>query len=156
MGIFIRISHYTYLKNANKNHRVIPLWAWQKGYNERGMLDFVSFIASWTFIKPLWEGNGNPLQCSCLENPRDGGAWWAAVYGVAQSWTRLKWLRSKTTLKKRIVSNKGKRVQTQESSNATPRFAALKDMSICSLKGCTGMFKLYLYNKKNALQVQRG
>ena len=34
----------------------------------------------------------SPLQCSCLENPRDGGAWWAAVYGVAQSWTRLKWL----------------------------------------------------------------
>ena len=31
------------------------------------------------------EGNGNPLQCSCLENPRDGGAWWAAIYGVAQS-----------------------------------------------------------------------
>ena len=40
------------------------------------------------------EGNGNPLQCSCLENPRDGGAWWAAVYGVAQSRTRLKWLSS--------------------------------------------------------------
>ena len=38
------------------------------------------------------EENGNPLQCSCLENPRDGGAWWAAVYGVAQSRTRLKWL----------------------------------------------------------------
>ena len=36
------------------------------------------------------EGNGNPLQCSCLENPRDGGAWWAAVHGVAQSRTRLK------------------------------------------------------------------
>ena len=34
------------------------------------------------------EGNGNPLQCSCLENPRGGGAWWAAVYGVAQSQTR--------------------------------------------------------------------
>ena len=40
------------------------------------------------------EGNGNPLQCSCLENPRDGEAWWAAVYGVAQSWTRLKRLSS--------------------------------------------------------------
>ena len=39
-------------------------------------------------------GNGNPLQCSCLENPRDGGAWWAAVYGVAQSRTRLKQLSS--------------------------------------------------------------
>ena len=36
------------------------------------------------------EGNGNPLQCSCLENPRDRGAWWAAVCGVAQSRTRLK------------------------------------------------------------------
>ena len=36
------------------------------------------------------EGNGNPLQCSCLENPRDGGAWWAAVYGVTQSRARLK------------------------------------------------------------------
>ena len=40
------------------------------------------------------EGNGNPLQCSCLENPRDGGAWWASLYGVAQSWTRLKQLSS--------------------------------------------------------------
>ena len=38
------------------------------------------------------EGNGNPLQCSCLENPRDGGAWWAAVYGVAQSRTQPKQL----------------------------------------------------------------
>ena len=37
----------------------------------------------------IGEGNGNPLQCSCLENPRNGGAWWAAVYGVAQSQTRL-------------------------------------------------------------------
>ena len=42
----------------------------------------------------IGEGNGNPLQCSCLENPRDGGGWWAAVYGVAQSQTRLKWLSS--------------------------------------------------------------
>ena len=40
------------------------------------------------------EGNGSPLQCSCLGNPRDGGARWAAVYGVTQSWTRLKWLSS--------------------------------------------------------------
>ena len=48
----------------------------------------------------LWcigEGNGNPLQCSCLENPRDGGAWWAAVHGVAQSRTRLKRLSSSSS-----------------------------------------------------------
>ena len=43
------------------------------------------------------EGNVNPLQCSCLENPRDGGAWWAAVYGVAQSWTRVKRLSSSSS-----------------------------------------------------------
>ena len=43
------------------------------------------------------EGNGNPLQCSCLENPRDKGAWRAAVYGVTQSWTRLKWLSSSSS-----------------------------------------------------------
>ena len=40
----------------------------------------------------IGEGNGNPLQCSCLENPKDEGAWWATVYGVTQSRTRLKWL----------------------------------------------------------------
>ena len=42
----------------------------------------------------IGEGNGNPLQCSCLESPRDGGAWWAAVYGVAQSRRQLKRLSS--------------------------------------------------------------
>ena len=45
----------------------------------------------------IGEGDGNPLQCSCLENPRDGGAWWAAVYGVAQSRTRLKRLSSSSS-----------------------------------------------------------
>ena len=47
----------------------------------------------------IGEGNGNPLQCSCLENPRDGGAWWAAVYGVAQSRTWLKRLSSSSSSK---------------------------------------------------------
>ena len=46
----------------------------------------------------IGEGNGNPPQCSCLENPRDGGAWWAAVCGVAQSRTRLKWLSSSSRI----------------------------------------------------------
>ena len=45
----------------------------------------------------IGEGNGNPLQCYCLENPRDGAAWWAAVYGVAQSWARLKRLSSSSS-----------------------------------------------------------
>ena len=46
----------------------------------------------------IGEGNGNPLQCSCLEDPRDRGAWWAAVCGVAQSRTRLKWLSSSSSM----------------------------------------------------------
>ena len=45
----------------------------------------------------IGEGNGTPLQCSCLENPMDGGAWWAAVYGVAQSRTRLMQLSSSSS-----------------------------------------------------------
>ena len=48
------------------------------------------------------EGNGNPLQCSCLENPRDRGGWWAAVYGVAQSRTRLKRLSSSSSRNRQV------------------------------------------------------
>ena len=50
-------------------------------------------------LSRIREGNANPLQCSCLENPRDGGAWWDAVYGVAQSRTRLKRLSSSSSSK---------------------------------------------------------
>ena len=46
----------------------------------------------------MGEGNGNPLQCSCLENPRDRGAWWTSIYGVAQNRTRLMWLSSSSSL----------------------------------------------------------
>ena len=55
----------------------------------------------------IGEGNGNPLQCSCLENPRDGGAWWAAVYGVAQSRTRLKRLSNSNSVGKESAYNAG-------------------------------------------------
>ena len=48
-------------------------------------------------LSSIGEGTGSPLQSSCLENPRDGGAWWAAVYGVTQSWTRLKQLSSSSS-----------------------------------------------------------
>ena len=55
----------------------------------------------------IGEGNGNPLQCSCLENPRDGGAWWAAVYGVAQSRTQLKRLSSSSRDEEKTHRNLG-------------------------------------------------
>ena len=56
-------------------------------------------------VSCIGEGNGNPLQCSCLENPRDGGAWWAAVYGVAQSRTRLKRLSSSSSLQSHCMGS---------------------------------------------------
>ena len=49
-----------------------------------------TWIGSLGWEDPLEKGGGNPLHYSCLENPRDGGAWWAVIYGVAQSQTRLK------------------------------------------------------------------
>ena len=56
----------------------------------------------------IGEGNGNPLQFSYLENPMDGGAWWAALYRVAQSWTRLKWLSSSSSrILSRLCSRNG-------------------------------------------------
>ena len=61
------------------------------GREELDMTERLHFHFS---LSCIGEGNGNPLQCSCLENPRDRGAWWAAVYGVAQSRTQLKQLSS--------------------------------------------------------------
>src|SRR5574341_1138314 len=61
------------------------------GSLESDMTERLHFYFS---LSCIGEGNGNPLQCSCLENPRDGGAWWAAVYEVAQSRTQLKRLSS--------------------------------------------------------------
>jgi len=62
----------------------------------------------------IGEGHGNPLQCSCLENPRDGGAWWADIYGVAQSRTQLKWLSSSSR-----SSSSSKNVEVACSSKVT-------------------------------------
>ena len=58
------------------------------------MTEWLHFCFS---LSCIGEGNGNPLQYSCLENPMDGGAWWAAVYGVTQSWPRLKRLSSSSS-----------------------------------------------------------
>ena len=64
----------------------IPLTEEPGGLQSMGSLSRLHFPFS---LSCIGEGNGNPLQCSCLENPRDGRVWWAAVYGVAQSRTRL-------------------------------------------------------------------
>ena len=63
----------------------------------REELDTTEWLPFHFSLSCIGEGNGNPLQCSCLENPRDGGTWWAAIYGVTQSRTRLKWLSSSSS-----------------------------------------------------------
>ena len=89
---FRRQSHPTPVLLPGKSHvwrSLVGCSPW--GHEELDMTERLHFHFS---LSCIGEGNGNPLQCSCLENPRDGGAWWAAVYGVTQSRTRLKQLSS--------------------------------------------------------------
>ena len=74
-------------------------WRSQEGWSPRGCWgsDTTEWLPFHFSLSCIGEGNGNPLQCSCLENPRDCGAWWATVYGVAQSRTRLKRLSSSSS-----------------------------------------------------------
>ena len=92
--IFVYPSKYFYWRRQwhptpvlwpGKSHGWRSLVRWSPwGSKELDTIERLPFHFS---LSCIGEGNDNPLQCSCLENPRDGGAWWAAVYGVAQSWT---------------------------------------------------------------------
>ena len=73
-----------------------PWGRWESDTTERLHFHFL--------LSCIGEENGNPLQCSCLENPRDGGAWWAAAYEVAQSRTRLKRLSSSSSSSSSMIS----------------------------------------------------
>ena len=88
----IRQWHPTLVLSPGKSHgqrSLVGHSPW--GHEESDTTERLHFYFS---LSCIGDGNGNPLQCSCLENPRDGGAWWAAVSGVAQSRTRLKRLSS--------------------------------------------------------------
>ena len=92
-------------------HGVAKNWTWLSDWTELNWTVLTSMGGEyncpmvWTFFSTTllenwdedWPFNGNPLQCSCLENPGDGGSWWAAVYGVTQSRTLLKWLSSSSS-----------------------------------------------------------
>ena len=80
------------------------------GHEESDLTGWLHFHFSLSCI----EGNGNPLQCSCLGNPRDGGACWAAIYGVAQSRTRLMWLSSSSSRLSSLVWGLGVCAPTPE------------------------------------------
>ena len=83
------------LANPHGQRRLVGCSPW--GRSESDTTKRLHFHFS---LSCIGEGNGNPLQCSCLENTRDGGAWWAAVYGVAQSRTRLKRLSSSSSIRR--------------------------------------------------------
>ena len=87
--------HATPVLLPGKSHQGRSLVGYSPwGRQESNMTEWLHFHFS---LSCTGEGNGNRLQCSCLENPREGGAWWAAVYGVAQSRTRLTRLSSSSS-----------------------------------------------------------
>ena len=90
------------LENAMATHSGTLAWKipWTEEPAVHGVpeLDMAEWLHFYFSLPCIGEGNGNPLQCSCLENPRDGGAWWAAVSRVAQSQTRLKRLSSSSSM----------------------------------------------------------
>ena len=89
-GFWRRQWHPTPVLLPGKSHGRRSLVGYSPwGCSELDTTEWLHFHCS---LSCIGEGHGNPLQCSCLENARDGGAWWAAVYGAAQSWTRLKQL----------------------------------------------------------------
>ena len=96
--------HVTWLMFLNVLSAILnsSTLAWKIPWmEERGRLQSMRSLRvgrDWaTSLSRIGEGNGNPLQCSCLENSRDGAAWWAAEHGVAQGRTRLKWLSSSSS-----------------------------------------------------------
>ena len=99
------------------------------GLQSMGLLTVGHNWATSLSLPCIGEGNGNPLQCSCLENPRDGGAWWAAISGVAQSRTRLKWLSS-------------------SSSSRPVLLAAILELLSITLLGCMPHFSLSLVQER--------
>ena len=101
-----RLSHFTFTDWRRQWHPT-PVLLPGKSHGCRSLvgcspwgcweLDMTERLHFHFSLSHIGEGNGNPLQCSCLENPKDGGAWWAAVYGVAQGRTRLKRLSSSSS-----------------------------------------------------------
>ena len=97
IGALVTLSEKAMALHSSTLAWKIPWMEEPGGPQSMGSLRVGQDSATSLSLSCIGEGNGNPLQCSCLENPRDGGAWWAAVYGVAQSRTRLKRLSSSSS-----------------------------------------------------------
>ena len=109
------------------------------GHEESDMTERLHFHFT---LSCTGEGNENPLQCSCLENPRDRGAWWAAVYGVAQSWTRLKRLsNSSSSISESVYIYASQRTQPP--------------LHLQSSQGCFGFLMKLKYRKMTIVSKSR-
>ena len=113
----------------------VPWWRTGKtgvlqsmGSRRSDMTEQLHFHFSLSCIR---EGNGNPLQCSCLESPRDGGAWWVAVYGVAQSWTQLKRLSSSSSSSSSILYFKELKIKLWDLSSFISKALYMCWASLC-------------------------
>ena len=103
----IQVKNLSAVQERRRQWHPTPVLLPGKSHGRRNLVDcspwgrWGSYTTEWLhfhfLLSCIGEGNGNPLQCSCLEKPRDGGAWWAAVYGAAQSRTRLKRLSSSSS-----------------------------------------------------------
>ena len=123
------------------------------GCNESDTTERLHFHFS---LSCIGEGNSNPLQCSCLENPRDGGAWWAAIYGVTQSSTRLKWLSSSSSITKLLNVRKGlwgPMVCSQLRSVGTWRPASKVGTTLWALNQW-GLYWLWVVGVRNELKCR--
>ena len=118
------------------------------GCSPWGPLDVTEQLHFHFSLSCIGEGCGNPLQCSCLENPRDGGAWWAAIYGVTQSQTRLKQLSSSKD-KKAFLSDQCKE---EEENN---RMGKTRDL-FKKIRDTKGTFHAKLGSIKDRSGMRRG
>ena len=110
------------------------------GCYELGTTEWLHFHFS---LSCIGEENGNPLQCSCLENPRDGGDWWAAVYGVAQSQTRLKELSSRYHIRRESKCRIVRTVAPINSESMCKSFFCLSHMCMYTPKKVYELFIIF-------------
>ena len=109
---------YVYINFQRRQWQPTPVLVPGKSHGQRSLVgcspwgreesDRTEWLHFHFSLSCIGEGNGNSLQCSCLEDPRDGGAWWASIYGVAQSWTQLKRLSGSSSMEASYWNNQSR------------------------------------------------
>ena len=126
--LFLRVEHPTSVLLPGKSHgqkSLVGCSPW--GHEELDTTKQFHFHFS---LSCVGEGNGNPLQCSCLENPRGRRAWWADVYGVAQSQSRLKWFSSSSSKRRAQLKQLVKGLQKVSGDSAVKNMPEVHNTQI--------------------------